>query len=110
MKGFRHDRIPTSCIPDWDSQYSGWGEYQCSPYVTPKAGLHYVMHFGRLIRPVKVLGIFEELIVVRYNDPLKTIDGIVFEEAVPRHRASFFEIPSLGAEMTPTADTDAQPE
>lgn len=87
---------------------SVWNEeYQCTPYVAPKAGLHYVMQHGRLTRPVKVLGIFDELIVVRYNDPLKTIDGTVFEEAVPRHRASFFEIPTSGSEVATTADADA---
>lgn len=91
---------------------SRWDEeYQCVPYVEPKVGKQYVMqyHPGGT-RPVVILGIFDELIVVRYREPVETYAGWRHEEAVVRRNASFFEIPPLGSEVASTTDTDAQPE
>lgn len=107
MTGFRRDRVPTSCIPDWASQYEGWDQYQYSPYVDPKVGLHYIMQHNRLTYAVEVLGVFDELIVVRHKTHIRPGR---YEEAVNRYFASFFEIPPLGSEVASTADTDAQPE
>lgn len=101
MNEFRRNRIPTSCIPDWAEQY------QCSPYVDPEVGKHYVMQHNRFTYAVEVIGVFAELIVVRHQ---KAIRPGRFEEAVGRYFASFFEIPPLGSEATSTTDADAQPE
>ncbi|MNL28335.1 hypothetical protein D3C87_1499740 [compost metagenome] len=86
-------------------------EYQCAPYVGPEVGKQYIMQYGPTgTRPVFVLGIFDELIVVRYREPVETYAGHRYEEAVVRRNASFFEIPPLGAEVASTTDTDTQPE
>lgn len=82
-------------------------EYQCVPYVEPEVDKQYIMQYGRSgTRPVVILGIFNELIVVRYREPVETYAGMRYEEAVVRRNASFFAIPSLGAEMAPATDTD----
>lgn len=80
----------------WDEEYS------CAPYVEPKVGCHYIMQCYRITRPVYVLGVFSELIVVRYQEP--NADGHI-EEAVTRRNASFFVIPSC-SKMATTTDAD----
>lgn len=85
-------------------------EYSCTPYIEPKTGLHYIMQYARCTQPVLILGVFDELIVVRYNEGRKTYAGLVYEEAVSRRHASFFEIPALGAVMTSATDADAPEE
>lgn len=78
-------------------------EYSCTPYVDPKVGLHYIMQHNRFTYAVEVLGVFDELIVVRHQNPIRPGR---FEEAVGRYFASFFEIPTSGSEVATTADAD----
>lgn len=86
-------------------------EYFCTPYIEPKVGLHYIMQYCRATQPVLILGIFNELIVVRHDGPpRKYQDAELVEEAVVRRYASFIEIPPLGSEVASATDTDAEPE
>ena len=88
-------------MASWDE------EYQCAPYVEPEVGKQYIMQYRPSgTRPVIVLGIFNELIVVEYREPVETYAGMRFEEAVVRRNASFFEIPTSGSEVATTADAD----
>lgn len=84
-----------------------WEDYSCAPYVTPEVGKQYFMqYFPSGTRPVVILGIFDELIVVRYREPVETYAGMRYEEAVIRRNASFFEIPAASTEVASTADAD----
>jgi len=84
-----------------------WEDYSCAPYVDPKVGKHYIMQHNRFTYAVEVIGVFNELIVVRHQ---KAIRPGRFEEAVGRYYASFIEIPPLGAEMATTTDADTDVE
>lgn len=88
-----------------------WEDYSCVPYVTPYVGGQFIMqYFPSGTRPVFILGIFDELIVVRYREPVETYAGMRYEEAVVKRNASFFEIPAASTEVATTTDTDTDVE
>ncbi|MNC53009.1 hypothetical protein D3C75_1023890 [compost metagenome] len=65
------------------------------------------MQHNRFTYAVKVIGVFDELIVVRHQNHIRPGR---YEEAVGRYFASFFEIPTSGSEVASTTDADAQVE
>lgn len=108
MTEFRRNRIPTSCIPDWD-----WAEqYQCEPLVEAEVGGRYRIHYRHTqrhyVRPVSksvtVLAVFDELVVVRFDEPTEDAAGILRWEAAVERRSGFV---ALRPEVTATADADA---
>lgn len=90
----------------WDE-----GGYRCEPIVEvePEVGGVYRMQYAfRRRGHVTVLGIFDELIVVRYQHGKDDGGGYMsFEEAVVRRNATFT---LLSSEVAPTTDANTSVE
>lgn len=83
-------------------------EHQSIQRVDPVVGNTYIMeYFPAGNRTVVILGIFDELIVVRCRESIETYAGERYEEAVLRRNASFFEMPSV-TEVTASAYADTK--
>lgn len=91
---------------DWDE-----GGYQCEPIVEVEpevGGVYRMLYAFRRRGHVTVLGIFDELIVVRYQHGKQDGAGYMsFEEAVVRRNATFT---LLSTEMASTTDADTSVE
>ena len=87
---------------NWDE-----GGYHCEPiqFVEPEVGGVYRMAYAFSRRGnVTVLGVFDELVVVRHERPKEDGGGYMsFEEAVVRRKASFSLV---GTEVTSATDAD----
>ena len=104
-------RKPMTLIPDWADQYD-IAQYQYVPFVEPEVGkrfsiqyCHTLSEYSRPIpRDVTVLAIFDELVVVRFDQPTEDATGVLRTEAAVDRKMRFVALHR--AEMTAATDPD----
>lgn len=108
-------RKPMTLIPDWAAQYDV-EQYQCVPYVEPEVGKRFSIHYRHTLpeysrpvpRDVTVLAIFDELVVVQFDQPTEDAAGVLRTQAAIDRKTPFVALRST--EVAATADTNAEPE
>lgn len=108
-------RKPMTLIPDWAAQYDV-EQYQCVPFVEPEVGKRFSIHYRHTLpeysrpvpRTVTVLAIFDELVVVQFDQPTEDAAGVLRTQAAVDRKTLF--VVSHGAKVATASDTNAKPE